>query len=143
MKASELKNEIKNYIYEILSEVDVDPTAGSVVMSKQTQPADIKKLTAQGIDVQLKEEDDDKAEEEEEGDTLDGGMVEVAVGEEDTGEQAVPVPLVALAIHGEQVAQREQRARDTLFLNRQLRCDDEQQSPHSETQPPYPSVQAR
>jgi uncharacterized membrane-anchored protein YjiN (DUF445 family) len=60
MKLSELKKQIKDNIYEILSEVDVDPTAGSVVMSKQTQPADIKKLTSQGIDVQLKEEDDDK-----------------------------------------------------------------------------------
>ena len=58
MKLSELKKQIKDNVYEILSEVDVDPTAGSVVMSKQTQPADIKKLTAQGIDVQLKEEDD-------------------------------------------------------------------------------------
>jgi hypothetical protein len=60
MKLSELKKQIKDNIYEILSEADVDPTAGSVVMSKQSQPADIKKLTAQGIDVQLKEEDDDK-----------------------------------------------------------------------------------
>lgn len=58
MKLSELKKQIKDNVYEILSEVDVDPTAGSVVMSKQAQPADIKKLTAQGIDVQLKEEDD-------------------------------------------------------------------------------------
>jgi len=60
MKKSELKAEIKNQIYEILSEVDLDPKGGSVVMPKATSPADIKKLTAQGIDVQLKEEDEDR-----------------------------------------------------------------------------------
>ena len=57
MKLSELKKQIKDNIYEILSEADLDPTAGSVVVSKTTSPADIKKLTAQNIDVQLKEED--------------------------------------------------------------------------------------
>ncbi len=56
MKKSELKNEIKNYIYEILSEVDVDPKSGAVVMKKGTNPNDIKKVTAQGIDVELREE---------------------------------------------------------------------------------------
>ena len=60
MKLSELKKQIKDNIYEILSEVDVDPQAGSVVMSKTTPPTEIKKLTTKGIDVQLKEEDDDK-----------------------------------------------------------------------------------
>jgi len=60
MKLSELKKQIKDNIYEILSEVDVDPQAGSVVMPKTTSPADIKKLTAQGIDVQLQEEDEDR-----------------------------------------------------------------------------------
>ena len=55
MKLSELKKQIKDNIYEILSEIDVDPQAGSVVMSKTTPPAEIKKLTAKGIDVQLKE----------------------------------------------------------------------------------------
>jgi cell fate (sporulation/competence/biofilm development) regulator YlbF (YheA/YmcA/DUF963 family) len=43
-----------------LSEADLDPTAGSVVMPKTTNPADIKKLTAQNIDVQLKEEEEDR-----------------------------------------------------------------------------------
>ena len=60
MKLSELKKQIKDNIYEILSEADLDTTAGSVVMSKTSNPADIKKLTAQNIDVQLKEEDEDR-----------------------------------------------------------------------------------
>jgi hypothetical protein len=60
MKKSELKEFIREEIIEILSEVDVDPQGGSVVMAKTTSPADIKKLTAQGIDVQLKEEDEDR-----------------------------------------------------------------------------------
>ena len=60
MKLSELKKQIKDNIYEILSEADLDTTAGSVVMSKKSNPADIKKLTAQNIDVQLKEEDEDR-----------------------------------------------------------------------------------
>ena len=60
MKASDLKAEIKEYIVEILSEVDVDPKAGAVVMKKGTPPADIKKVTAQGIDVELREEDEDR-----------------------------------------------------------------------------------
>lgn len=57
MKKSQLKNEIKNHIYEILSETDLDPKGGSVVMSKQSNPTDIKKYTEKGIDVQLKEQD--------------------------------------------------------------------------------------
>jgi hypothetical protein len=57
MKKSQLKKEIKDYIYEILSEADLDPKGGSVVMSKQSNPTDIKKYTEKGIDVQLKEED--------------------------------------------------------------------------------------
>jgi hypothetical protein len=60
MKLSELKKQIKDNIYEILSEVDIDKTAGSVVMPKNTNSSEIKKLTAQGIDVQLKEEDEDR-----------------------------------------------------------------------------------
>jgi hypothetical protein len=60
MKLSELKKQIKDNIYEILSEADLDPTGGSVVMPKASNPADIKKLTAQNIDVQLKEEDEDR-----------------------------------------------------------------------------------
>lgn len=62
MKKLELKKSIKNYIYEILSEVDVDPKSGSVLMKKGTNPLEIKKLTAQGIDVQLNEEDDEDVE---------------------------------------------------------------------------------
>lgn len=50
------KSELKKYIREIiLSEVDIDKTAGSVVMPKTTPPAEIKKITSQNIDVQLKE----------------------------------------------------------------------------------------
>jgi len=60
MKKSELKEFIREEIIGILSEADIDPQGGSVVMPKTTSPSDIKKLTAQGIDVQLKEEDDDK-----------------------------------------------------------------------------------
>ena len=60
MKLSELKKQIKDNIYEILSEVDIDKTAGAVVMKKGSNPMDIKKLTAQGIDVELREEDEDR-----------------------------------------------------------------------------------
>jgi hypothetical protein len=60
MKLSNLKKEIKDNIYEILSEVDIDKTAGAVVMKKGSNPIDIKKLTAQGIDVELREEDEDR-----------------------------------------------------------------------------------
>lgn len=59
MKKSEAKEYIKELIISELTEVDVDKTSGAVVMKKGTNPADIKKLTAQGIDVQLTEEDDD------------------------------------------------------------------------------------
>ena len=59
MKKSEAKEYIKELIISELTEVDVDPKAGAVVMKKGSNPADIKKLTAQGIDVQLTEEDDD------------------------------------------------------------------------------------
>jgi ribosomal protein S20 len=62
MKKSELKNEIKNYIYEILSEADLDKTSGSAIMSKTTPPTEIKKLTDKNIDVQLKEEDEEEKE---------------------------------------------------------------------------------
>jgi hypothetical protein len=60
MKRSELKKQIEEVITEILSEVDIDKTAGAVVMKKNTNPSDIKKLTAQGIDVELKEAEDDE-----------------------------------------------------------------------------------
>jgi hypothetical protein len=58
MKSSEFKKFIREEIIEILSEVDADPKAGSVVMKKGTSPADIKKVTAQGIDVELREDED-------------------------------------------------------------------------------------
>ena len=60
MKLSELKKQIKDNIYEILTEKDIDVAAGSVVMPKTTPASEIKKLTAQGIDVQLKEEEEDR-----------------------------------------------------------------------------------
>jgi hypothetical protein len=50
-----IKDMLKRAVTKKLKEVDVDPTAGSVVVSKTTPPADIKKYTTQGIDVQLKE----------------------------------------------------------------------------------------
>jgi ribosomal protein S20 len=62
MKKSELKNEIKDYIYEILSEADLDKTAGSAILPKTTPPTEIKKLTDKNIDVQLKEEDEEEKE---------------------------------------------------------------------------------
>lgn len=65
MKLSELKKYIEENIVEILGEVDVDKTRGTVVVAKNTPPADLKKLTSQGVDVELKpmEEAKDKDEE--------------------------------------------------------------------------------
>ncbi len=62
MKKSDLKKEIKDYIYEILSEADLDKTAGSAILPKTTPPVEIKKLTDKNIDVQLKEEDEEEKE---------------------------------------------------------------------------------
>jgi hypothetical protein len=62
MKKSELKSYIKEMIVSELTEVDTDKTRGTVVMPKASNPADIKKLTAQGVDIELKEEDMDDAE---------------------------------------------------------------------------------
>ena len=62
MKKSEAKEYIKELIVSELTEIDVDKTRGTVVMSKATSPQDIKKMTAQGIDVELKEEESDDAE---------------------------------------------------------------------------------
>jgi hypothetical protein len=59
MKRSELKDYIKEMIVNELTEVDVDKTRGTVVMPKATQPAEVKKLTDQGVDVELKEEEED------------------------------------------------------------------------------------
>lgn len=60
MKRSDLKKQIEEVITEILGEVDIDKTAGAVVMKKNTPPSEIKKVTAQGIDVELKETEDDE-----------------------------------------------------------------------------------
>ena len=62
MKKSELKSYIKEMIVSELTEVDTDKTRGTVVMPKASNPADIKKLTAQGVDIELKEEDMDDIE---------------------------------------------------------------------------------
>jgi len=62
MKKSELKEYIKEMIVSELTEVDTDKTRGTVVMPKASNPADIKKLTAQGVDIELKEEDMDDME---------------------------------------------------------------------------------
>jgi hypothetical protein len=55
MKRNELYNYIKTEIINELSEVDPDKTRGTAVMSKATNPADIKKITDSGVDVELKE----------------------------------------------------------------------------------------
>lgn len=60
MKKSELKKTIEEIIVETLSEVDIDKTSGAVVMKKNTPPSEIKKVTSQGIDVELKEVEDDE-----------------------------------------------------------------------------------
>lgn len=59
MKKSDLKSYIKEMIVSELTEVDVDPKAGAVVMKKGSNPNDIKKLTVQGIDVELREDIED------------------------------------------------------------------------------------
>lgn len=62
MKKSELKEYIREEIISILSEVDTDKTRGTAVLPKSTNPTDVKKLTDQGVDVELKEEMDDDIE---------------------------------------------------------------------------------
>jgi Asp-tRNA(Asn)/Glu-tRNA(Gln) amidotransferase C subunit len=52
---TEQLEKIKEHINQ-LNEMDLDPKAGSVVLPKNTNPNEIKKMTSQGIDVQLKEE---------------------------------------------------------------------------------------
>jgi hypothetical protein len=56
MKLSELKLAIREMIVSELTEVDVDSTRGTVILPKASNPMDVKKLTSQGIDVELKEE---------------------------------------------------------------------------------------
>jgi hypothetical protein len=133
MKKSELKNEIKNYIYEILSEEeentdmvvsvlnnpnldkdvktllmkayekgDLTPSKvkdivnnllkeeneGNVVMKKGTNPNDIKKVTAQGIDVELREEEDSTLDDE----TIDKQAKAAAKKEKIQGPSKFKVP---------------------------------------------------
>lgn len=57
MKKSELYDSIREMIIQELTEVDTDKTRGTVVMPKMTSPQDIKKMTDQGLDVELKEEE--------------------------------------------------------------------------------------
>jgi len=55
MKISELKSTIEEFIVEVLSEADIDKTRGTAIMSKSSNPKDIKKLTDQGVDIELRE----------------------------------------------------------------------------------------
>jgi len=50
-KLSKKKGEKK----EVIDETDTDPNRGTTVLPKSTPPADLKKLNAQGVDVELKE----------------------------------------------------------------------------------------
>lgn len=56
MKLSELKYAIREMIVSELMEVDTDKTRGTVLLPKTSNPTDVKKLTDQGLDVELKEE---------------------------------------------------------------------------------------
>jgi len=55
MKRKELYKYIREQIINELTEIDLDKTTGAVIMKKGTNPSDIKKVTSQGIDVELKE----------------------------------------------------------------------------------------
>jgi hypothetical protein len=55
MKISELKSTIEEFIVEVLNEADVDKTRGTAIMSRSSNPKDIKKLTDQGVDIELRE----------------------------------------------------------------------------------------
>ena len=55
MKRKELYDYIREEIINELTEADLDKTSGAVIMKRGTNPADIKKVTSQGIDVELKE----------------------------------------------------------------------------------------
>lgn len=52
------KSELKSYIKETI----IAELGGAVNLAKSTNPADIKKYTAQGIDVNLKENEDEEDE---------------------------------------------------------------------------------
>jgi hypothetical protein len=69
MKLSELKKHIEENIVEILGEVDADRTRGTVVVAKNTPPIELKKLTSQGVDVELKPMEEAKDNDEEVEDT--------------------------------------------------------------------------
>jgi hypothetical protein len=56
MKKSRLLEIIREEISSVLNEVDIDKTAGAVIMKKTSQPTDIKRVTSQGIDVELRED---------------------------------------------------------------------------------------
>jgi hypothetical protein len=58
MKRSELKKQIEEAIVEILNEVDIDKTRGTAIMSKTSNPSDIKKFTDRGVDIELREQPD-------------------------------------------------------------------------------------
>ena len=53
------KSELKSYIKEMI----ISELGGAVNLSKNANPADIKKFTAQGIDVNLKENEEEDDEE--------------------------------------------------------------------------------
>jgi hypothetical protein len=48
-------NKKKGEKKEVIDETDTDPNRGTTVLPKSTPPADLKKLNAQGVDVELKE----------------------------------------------------------------------------------------
>jgi NADH dehydrogenase/NADH:ubiquinone oxidoreductase subunit G len=52
------KSELKSYIKEMI----ISELGGAVNLSKNANPADIKKFTAQGIDVNLRENEDEEDE---------------------------------------------------------------------------------
>ena len=56
MKKTRLLEIIREEITSMLHEVDMDKTRGTVVMAKTTPPQEIKKVTSQGLDVELKED---------------------------------------------------------------------------------------
>jgi hypothetical protein len=55
MKISELRSTIEEFIVEVLSEVDTDKARGTAIMSKSAKPSDVKRLTDQGIDIEIRE----------------------------------------------------------------------------------------
>ena len=66
MKSSELKKYIEENIVEILGEIDVDKTRGTVMVAKNTPPNVLRTLTSQGVDLELKAMEEAKDKEDEE-----------------------------------------------------------------------------